>query len=88
MPVIYNIVTNDEYEIPIACDIEGARAAADFLGMSENYMNKCICLGKWSRLRKEKAVIIEKKRVTQEHRRMVDRARWRRWYQSKKAVTS
>lgn len=60
MPIVklYNIVTNDQYEIPIKCDIIGARAVGEYLGMKENYVSRCICTGRWSHLRKEKAVIV------------------------------
>lgn len=60
MPIVnlYNIVTNDEYEIPIACDLVGARAAGEWLGLKEEYVWKCTCTGRWSHLRKEKAVIV------------------------------
>ncbi len=38
---LYNIVTNDAYEMPIACDIKGRQAAADFLklGLTQFYRN-------------------------------------------------
>lgn len=60
MPTVnlYNIVTNDAYEIPLACDLVGTKAAAEYLGMRENYVSRCICTGKWSHLRKQKAVIV------------------------------
>lgn len=31
---VYMIVTNDEYETPIACDVVGAKTVSDFLGIS------------------------------------------------------
>lgn len=31
---VYMIVTNDDYETPIACDIVGAQACADYLGIT------------------------------------------------------
>ena len=60
MPVIkiYNIVTNDKYEMPIKCDLVGTREVAEYLGMRENYISRCICTGKWSHLRKKKAVVV------------------------------
>ena len=60
MPIInlYNIVTNDEYELPIACDLVGAKAVGEYLGMKEGYVWKCCCTGKWSHLRKKKAVVV------------------------------
>jgi hypothetical protein len=60
MPIVklYNIVTNDEYEIPILCDIVGARAVGEALGMKEGYVRRCLCTGKWSHLRTKKAVVV------------------------------
>ena len=55
---LYMIVTNDEYEFPLKCDIVGAKAASEYLGIKVNYLNKCICLNKWSHMSKKKAVII------------------------------
>ena len=60
MPIVklYNIVTNDEYELPIMCDLVGTRSVAKHLGMRENYVSRCICTGKWSHIRSKKAVIV------------------------------
>ena len=55
---IYNIVTNDELELPVACDLIGARAAGEYLGLKEEYVWKCTCTGKWSHLRNTKAVVV------------------------------
>lgn len=63
---IYNIVTNDAYEIPLVCDLVGARAVAEYLGMRENYVSRCICTGKWSHLRKKKAVVVGTKNELEE----------------------
>ena len=60
MPTVnlYNIVTNDEYEIPLLCDIVGAKAVAEKLGMTENSIWRCCNTGHWSHLRKKKAVVV------------------------------
>lgn len=60
MPTVklYNIVTNDKYEIPLMCDLIGARAVGEYLGMQEGYVRKCLCTGKWSHLRKKKAIVV------------------------------
>ena len=44
MPTVnlYNIVTNDEYEIPVACDLVGARAVGEYLGINEAYVRRCL----------------------------------------------
>lgn len=44
---VYMIVTNDEYEIPIYCDVVGRKAVADFIGMSETHLWYCIKNDKW-----------------------------------------
>ena len=56
---IYNIVTNDEYELPVACDLVGAKAVAEYLGMRTQSVNKCVCSDHWSRYRKLKAIIVD-----------------------------
>lgn len=77
---LYNIVTNDEYELPIACDIEGAKAVGEFLGVSDAYVNKHVSLDKWPEKMKYKAVVIDFKYVTLEHGRMLNKERCKRWY--------
>lgn len=38
----YMIVTNDELELPVAMDIFGAKAAADYLGIPEQTLRTCL----------------------------------------------
>ena len=49
MPTIklYNIVTNDIYELPVVCDIKGAQAAADYLGIHKSNLWRCMKADKW-----------------------------------------
>lgn len=49
MPItkLYSIVTNDEYEFPVVCDIAGKQAAADYLGISITTFFRNIKSGKW-----------------------------------------
>jgi hypothetical protein len=70
---IYNIVTNDDLELPVACDLIGARAVGDFLGMTAQAVNRCVCYGHWSRWRKLKAVIVDQTTI-----RLSDEERLRR----------
>lgn len=60
MPVtnVYNIVTNDELETPLKCDLVGAKEVAEYLGMHWVSVNRCVRTGKWSHLRRKKAVIV------------------------------
>lgn len=51
---LYSIVTNDEYELPVATDIEGAKAVGVMLGLSENSVRQHLCRGQWGK-RKYKA---------------------------------
>ena len=53
---LYNIVTNDAYEIPIACDIKGRRAVADFLQMGLTQLYRNMKSDRWNG--KYKAVFI------------------------------
>ena len=80
---IYNIVTNDEYEFPVVCDVEGAKAVGELLGKTDTYVNKRVCTGRWPKKMRYKAVVIDRRYVSQDHRRRVDRERWNRWYQRK-----
>lgn len=56
--VVYTIVTNDEYELPIK-DIVGAKETAMFLKMSTNTFYNCISLGNWSKKLTYKAYMNE-----------------------------
>ena len=44
---LYNIVTNDEFEFPIACDVKGKQAVADFLGIKLTQFYRNIKSDKW-----------------------------------------
>ena len=44
---LYNIVTNDEYEFPIACDVRGREAVADFLGIRLTQLYRNLKSDKW-----------------------------------------
>ena len=41
------IVTNDEYETPIVCDIVGKQATADYLGIGMTQFWRCLKADKW-----------------------------------------
>ena len=49
MPTVnlYNIVTNDKYELPYLCDIKGKQAAADFLEISLTQFYRNTKSDKW-----------------------------------------
>lgn len=49
MPVtkLYSIVTNDEYEFPVVCDIVGQQATADYLGIWLSTFNRHLKNEKW-----------------------------------------
>lgn len=55
----YMIVTNDEYELPVKRDLVGAKAVADYLGLSVNRVRKNLCTGVWNHKQKYKAVVDE-----------------------------
>ena len=52
---MYTIVTNDEYELPVAIDIKGAKSVADYLGISIQSLRHRIMRDRWSG--KYKAVV-------------------------------
>lgn len=54
----YMIVTNDEYELPVALDLVGAVRVAEYLGITVNRVRKCLCCG-WSHTAKYKAIVDE-----------------------------
>lgn len=56
---VYMIVTNDQYETPIAFDLVGAKQAAAYLGVSVNRFRKNLCTGIWNHKQKYKAVVDE-----------------------------
>ena len=41
------IVTNDEYETPIICDVVGKQAVADFIGVTLTTFYRCLKADKW-----------------------------------------
>lgn len=45
MPTVklYNVVTADKFELPVCCDLIGARAVADYLGVTENVVRQSLC---------------------------------------------
>ena len=49
MPItkLYSIITNDEYEFPVVCDISGRQAAADYLGVPLTTFSRHLKDGKW-----------------------------------------
>lgn len=44
---LFSIVTNDEYEFPVVCDILGFQAAVDYLGIALSTAYNYIYSGKW-----------------------------------------
>ena len=75
----YMIVTNDELELPVAHDIAGAKAAAEYLGMTVQNFRRCLSSGRWSQYRQYKAVVDELGTVEmQESRREEKREEYRR----------
>lgn len=44
---VFMIVTNDEYETPVICDVVGKQAVADYLGITLTTLYRCIKADKW-----------------------------------------
>lgn len=55
----YMIVTNDKYEFPVAFDIFGKKAAAEYLGIEMGCFESCMHRNSWSKKHKYKAVVDE-----------------------------
>lgn len=49
MPTIklYSIVSNDDFEFPVMCDIAGRQAVADYMGISVTTLCRNVKSGKW-----------------------------------------
>lgn len=57
MSKLYMIVTNDEYELPVKCDVVGAKAVADYMRISISYLRRMMCgSAPWSKKMSYKAV--------------------------------
>lgn len=91
---IYNIVTNDEYEIPLAVGVIGAKAVSDFTGLSVESIRKKIFRRSWGRS-KYKAVevgLVEnnqeaymiKYNLTHDRTEYFKRRRTKRWNNTKR----
>lgn len=79
-PYIYMIVTNDQYETPVAIDIVGLDALAEYMNYSKSSVCRCFKLG-WGN-RKYKAIITgQAKNLSKEEvkrRGKIANDRWRR----------
>lgn len=90
MPVtkIYDIVTNDKYELPVKYHLVGAKNVANYIGISEVTVRKYLCYG-WHGKYKAIEVGVKKKRKV-DHRQQL--LKWseknRRNYARRKAVIS
>lgn len=69
----YMIVTNDEYELPVGHDIVGAKAAAEYLGMTVQNFRRCLSSGRWSKYRRYKAAVDEAGTEEMQERRKEER---------------
>ena len=79
---IYDIVTNDEYELPLAYGIIGGQAAADFLGVSITTLWRSSKEQKWHG--KYKAIDAGRKRTTAKEKALMNAERCRRYYYRRK----
>lgn len=98
MSKVYMIVTNDEYETPVKCDIIGAKAVAEYMGISLSYLY-CMVVGSkpWSIKLKYKAICIGEAKLKQKNKNMYskkyamehDRTEYyRQWYLKNKQKRS
>lgn len=69
MSKLYMIVTNDEYELPVKCDVVGAKAVADYMGISITYLRRMMCgSAPWSKKMEYKAVPIGEARLLEKNK--------------------
>ena len=69
MSKVYMIVTNDEYEMPVKCDIIGAKAVSEYMGISLSYLRQMLCGAKpW--VKRYKAVVIDNANLTKKNQYM------------------
>jgi len=67
MSKVYMIVTNDEYETPVKCDIIGAKDVADYMGISLSYLRQMLCGAKpWAK--KYKVIVIDQAKLHEKNR--------------------
>ena len=80
MPVtkVYDIVTNDKYELPVKYNLIGAREVGSYMGISENYVRKCLYLGSWGGM--YKAIEVGIKRKTKKQAVNHNREKCREYY--------
>ena len=73
---IYMAVTNDEYELPTNFRFIGAKAAAEFLGISVNGLRQRMCRYQgcvWPKIGKYKVVAVDAVYIRKRHKRVVYR---------------
>lgn len=73
---IYMAVTNDEYELPTNFRFVGAKAAAEFLGISVNGLRQRMCRYQgcvWPKIGEYKVVAIDAVHISKSQKREVDR---------------
>ena len=77
----YMIVTNDEYEFPVAHDVFGKKAVAEYLGITMDCLNSCILRDHWSKNHKYKAVFDEEatKILQRNHKKEMDK-HWKEYH--------
>lgn len=87
MSKVYMIVTNDEYETVVKSDVIGAKAVAEYMGISESYVRKMLC-GYKPFVGKYKAVLIGDANLTEKNMnfyKSVDRTEYfKEYYQRNK----
>ena len=52
----YMIVTNDEYELPVAIDVPGSKGVAEFMNLHPSSVRRNLCTKKWDPRKPYKAI--------------------------------
>lgn len=76
---IYDIVTNDEYELPVKLHVVGTQAVGEFIGTSANNIAKRMSRGSWPG--KYKAIETGVKRpLTENQKRIRNKKKCKEYY--------
>lgn len=93
MPVIkiYDIVTNDLLELPVAFNLIGAKAVGEFIGISEQAVRTKLFKGNWGKCKYKAieagSVVYDQKRYYKLYSMTHDRSQYYREYHERRVGT-
>lgn len=93
MPVvkIYDIVTNDLLELPVAYNLRGAKSVSEFIGISEQAVRKKLFKGNWGKSKYKAieagSVVYDQKRYYKLYSLTHDRSQYFKKYHERRVGT-